>query len=110
MAIDLRKCETPGCETTLDSSYAHPRCSYCISVGASKTEQAAQRLDAERRTHADGLPPRPFVHHGEVLGQLYSELTQLIQGYQTLQKFEARVAEAAKSPAAWLQLRQELAK
>jgi hypothetical protein len=73
-------------------------------------EDAAQRLDAERRAHADALPPRPFVHVGEVLGQFYNELTQLIREHQALKAFEARVVEAAKSPAAWLQLRQELAR
>jgi hypothetical protein len=55
-------------------------------------------------------PNRPSVHVGEVLGVLYGELTQLIREHQALKAFEGRVVEAAKSPAAWLQLRQELAK
>jgi hypothetical protein len=56
------------------------------------------------------IEQRPIVHHGEVLGVLYGELTQLIREHQALKAFEARVVDAAKSPAAWLQLRQELAK
>jgi hypothetical protein len=55
-------------------------------------------------------PQRPSVHHGEVLGVLYGELTQLIREHQALKAFEARVVDAAKSPAAWLALREELGK
>ena len=55
-------------------------------------------------------PTPRAVNVGEVLGVLYNELTQLIREHQQLKGFEQRVVQAAKSPAAWLALREGLGK
>lgn len=51
---------------------------------------------------------RPVVHAGEVAATLFNDLALLFKRIQMADAFEAKVTEAAKSPAAWLLLREEL--
>lgn len=58
-----------------------------------------------------GLPlpdTRPPVREGAVLATMFNELGTVFRRIQMADAFEKKVTEAAKSPAAWLLLREEL--
>lgn len=58
-----------------------------------------------------GLPPvdaRPLLRQGDVTATLFNELGTIFRRIQMADAFEKKVTEAAKSPAAWLLLREEL--
>ena len=97
------------CGGKLPTAYALTTCEKC--------REAFARIRVYAEANGTNAPPeqplapaRPPVHVGEVLGILYNELTQLIREHGQLKGFEQRVVQAAKSPAAWLALREELGK
>lgn len=97
------------CSAELPPAYALTTCEKCQSAFA--------RIRAYAEANGTNAPPaqplqpeRPIVRHGDVVPMVLNELTSLFRDLIALKQFEARVTEAAKSPAAWLQLRQELAK
>lgn len=53
-------------------------------------------------------PERPVVHAGEVAATLFNDLGLVFRRIQAADAFEAKVVAAAKSPSAWLLLREEL--
>ena len=58
-----------------------------------------------------GLPlpdQRPVLHAGDVTATLFNEFGTIFRRIQMADAFEKKVTEAAKSPAAWLLLREEL--
>lgn len=58
-----------------------------------------------------GIPPvdaRPLLRQGDVTATLFNELATVFRRIQMADAFEKKVTEAAKSPAAWLLLREEL--
>lgn len=55
-------------------------------------------------------PEQPVIRYGNVLMTLGQEINIAAQQLAALKRFEQRVIEAAKSPAAWLALREELGK
>lgn len=58
-----------------------------------------------------GIPPvdtRPTVREGAVAATLFNELGTIFRRIAMADAFEKKVTEAAKSPAAWLLLREEL--
>lgn len=58
-------------------------------------------------TSATDVRPKS-VPEGAVAASLFNELRALFTRCQMADTFEAKVLEAAKSPAAWLLLREEL--
>lgn len=70
-------------------------------------ESELARLDAKRASSAIAAD-RPVVHQGEVLATLFGELQTVFRRVGMADAFEKKVTEAAKSPAAWLLLREEL--
>lgn len=67
----------------------------------------AGRSETEGKTTQADLP-RPSVTEGAVAANLFNELRALFHRCQVADAFEAKVNAAAKSPAAWLLLREEL--
>ena len=51
---------------------------------------------------------RPPLRAGDVTATLFNELGTIFRRIQMADAFEKKVTEAAKSPAAWLLLREEL--
>lgn len=63
--------------------------------------------DESIETSATDVRPKP-VPEGAVAASLFNELRALFTRCQMADAFESKVLEAAKSPAAWLLLREEL--
>ncbi len=119
-------CTTCGCDPCKCAPFAREqaiRAAYvkgkqeAVAMGNETCVDCGVKLPiAWALTTCERCPPlvrstsRPTVHVGEVLGVLYNELTQLIREHGQLKGFEQRVVQAAKSPAAWLALREELGK
>jgi hypothetical protein len=91
-----------SCGAQLHPAYALAVCEQCA-----RAEREAPTLPEVARPPVE---QRPLVHHGEVAATLFNDLRALFGRLRQLEAFEQHVMNAAKSPAAWLSLRQELAK
>lgn len=73
----------------------------------------SDQSDSEPREETREINPArvapPVVRRGDVLLTLGHEIHLAATRLRALEAFEARVVAAAKSPAAWLALREELA-
>lgn len=90
--------------TELPPAYALTSCEKCREAFARIRDYA----EAKGFKAPDPLPT--IVRHGDVLPMVLVELTALFREYRALKEFEAKVAVAAKSPAAWGALREEMGK
>src|SRR5690242_9620669 len=110
-ATAVRECMVGGCRTLVSDSGGNGEAVLCERHA--NQSPLAMEVERERTLPEVARPPveqRPIVHQGEVAAVLFNDLRALFGRLQQLEAFEQHVMNAAKSPAAWLSLRQELAK
>lgn len=105
-ATKIVDCIECGCK--LPWAWSMARCETCQRDYLRAADAAAARGDV--MTEKPAPDEQPVIRYGNVLMTLGQEINIAAQQLAALKRFEQRVIEAAKSPAAWLALREELGK